>query len=66
MLILASASKARLELLKSVGISPDKIISTEINEKHKKDEEEKCPYEEFVEEQEETLKRNDKKQEIRS
>ena len=29
MLILASASKARLELLKSVGISPDKIISTE-------------------------------------
>ena len=34
--------------------------------KHKKDEEEKCPYEEFVEEQEETLKRNDKKHEIRS
>ena len=34
--------------------------------KHKKDEEEKCPYEEFVEEQEETLKKNDKKQEIRS
>ena len=38
MLILASASKARLELLKSVGISPDKIISTNINEKPKKDE----------------------------
>ena len=38
MLILASASKARLELLKSVGISPDKIISTDINEKPKKDE----------------------------
>ena len=34
--------------------------------KHKKDEEEKCPYEEFIEEQEETLKKNDKKQEIRS
>ena len=28
----------RLELLKSVGISPDKIISTDINEKPKKDE----------------------------
>ena len=38
MLILASASKARLELLKSVGISPGKIISTDINEKPKKDE----------------------------
>ena len=38
LLILASASKARLELLKSVGISPDKIISTDINEKPKKDE----------------------------
>ena len=38
MLILASASKARLELLKSVGISPDKIIPTDINEKPKKDE----------------------------
>ena len=38
MLILASASKARLELLKSVGISPGKIISTDINEKPKKGE----------------------------
>ncbi len=38
MLILASASKARLELLKSVGISPEKIISTDINEKPKKNE----------------------------
>ena len=38
MLILASASNARLELLKSVGISPDKIIATDINEKPKKDE----------------------------
>ena len=36
--------------------------------KHKKSEKEDdtCPYEEFVEEQEETLKKNDKKQEIRS
>ena len=33
MLILASASKARLELLKSVGILPDKIVNTNINEK---------------------------------
>ena len=32
MLILGSASKARLELLKSVGIYPDKIIKTNINE----------------------------------
>tara|TARA_B100000925_G_scaffold86635_1_gene62133 strand:- start:38 stop:625 length:588 start_codon:yes stop_codon:yes gene_type:complete len=38
LLILASASKARLELLKSVGISPEKIISTDINEKPKKNE----------------------------
>ena len=38
MLILASASKARLELLKSVGISPGKIISTDINEKPKQGE----------------------------
>ena len=38
MLILASASKARLELLKSVGISPDKIINTNIDETPKKDE----------------------------
>ena len=38
MLILASASKARLELLKSVGIFPGKIISTDINEKPKKGE----------------------------
>ena len=32
MLILASASKARLELLESVGISPDKILNTNIDE----------------------------------
>ena len=32
MLILASASKARLELLRSVGISPDKIVHTNIDE----------------------------------
>jgi len=38
LLILASASKARLELLKSVGISPGKIISTDINEKPKQGE----------------------------
>ena len=38
MLILASASKARLELLESVGISPDKILSTNIDETPKKSE----------------------------
>ena len=38
MLILASASKARLELLESVGISPDKILNTNIDEKPKKGE----------------------------
>jgi septum formation protein len=32
LLILASASKARLELLESVGISPDKILNTNIDE----------------------------------
>ena len=32
MLILASASRARLELLRSVGISPDKIVHTNIDE----------------------------------
>ena len=32
MLILASASKARLELLESVGITPDKILNTNIDE----------------------------------
>ena len=32
MLILASASKARLELLESVGIYPDKILNTNIDE----------------------------------
>ena len=36
MLILASASKARLELLGSVGISPDKILNTNIDETPKK------------------------------
>ena len=29
--------------------------------KHKKDEEEKCPYEKFIEEQEETLKKYENK-----
>ena len=38
MLILASASKARLELLGSVGISPDKILNTNIDETPKKSE----------------------------
>ena len=38
MLILASASKARLELLESVGISPDKILNTNIDETPKKSE----------------------------
>ena len=38
MLILASASKARLELLKSVGISPDKILNTNIDETPRKSE----------------------------
>ena len=38
MLILASASKARLELLESVGISPDKILNTNIDETPKKNE----------------------------
>ena len=38
MLILASASKARLELLESVGISPDKILNTNIDETPKKGE----------------------------
>ena len=38
MLILASASKARLELLESVGISPGKIVNTNINETPKKGE----------------------------
>ena len=38
MLILASASKARLELLESVGISPDKILNTNIDETPNKSE----------------------------
>ena len=38
MLILASASKARLELLESVGISPGKILNTNIDETPKKGE----------------------------
>ena len=38
MLILASASKARLELLESVGISPDKILNTNIDETPRKSE----------------------------
>ena len=38
MLILASASKARLELLESVGITPDKILNTNIDETPKKSE----------------------------
>jgi len=38
LLILASASKARLELLKSVGISPDKILNTNIDETPRKSE----------------------------
>ena len=38
MLILASASKARLELLESVGISPGKILKTNIDETPKKGE----------------------------
>ena len=38
MLILASASKARLELLESVGISPDKILNTNIDETVRKSE----------------------------
>ena len=38
MLILASASKARLELLESVGIKPDKILNTNIDETPKKSE----------------------------
>ena len=38
MLILASASKARLELLESVGISPDKILNTNIDETARKSE----------------------------
>ena len=38
MLILASASKARLELLKSIGISPDKILNTNIDETPRKSE----------------------------
>ena len=38
MLILASASKARLELLESVGVSPDKILNTNIDETPKKSE----------------------------
>ena len=38
MLILASASKARLELLESVGISPDQILNTNIDETPKKSE----------------------------
>jgi len=38
LLILASASKARLELLESVGISPDKILNTNIDETPKKSE----------------------------
>jgi septum formation protein len=38
LLILASASKARLELLESVGISPGKIVNTNINETPKKGE----------------------------
>ena len=38
MLILASASKARLELLESVGIYPDKILNNNIDETPKKGE----------------------------
>lgn len=38
MLILASASKARLELLESVGITPDKILNTNIDETPNKSE----------------------------
>ena len=38
MLILASSSKARLELLESVGIKPDKILNTNIDETPKKSE----------------------------
>jgi len=38
LLILASASKARLELLESVGITPDKILNTNIDETPKKSE----------------------------
>ena len=38
MLILASSSKARLELLESVGISPDKVLNTNIDETPKKSE----------------------------
>jgi len=38
LLILASASKARLELLESVGISPDKILNTNIDETPRKSE----------------------------
>jgi len=38
LLILASASKARLELLESVGIKPDKILNTNIDETPKKSE----------------------------
>ena len=38
MLILASESKARLELLESVGITPDKILNTNIDETPKKSE----------------------------
>ena len=37
-MILASASKARLELLESVGITPDKILNTNIDETPKKSE----------------------------
>tara|TARA_A100001388_G_scaffold43779_1_gene28449 strand:+ start:2782 stop:3369 length:588 start_codon:yes stop_codon:yes gene_type:complete len=38
LLILASASKARLELLESVGITPDKILNTNIDETPNKSE----------------------------
>ena len=37
-MVLASASKARLELLKSVGVSPDKIVYTNIDKSPKKGE----------------------------
>ena len=49
-----------------------RLLKTKLNNfnfsKHKKSEkkDDTCPYEEFIKEQEEVLKYNDKKQEVRS